>query len=161
MTILLRPNGLAERRGCSDLGLALYLARVRSSELLGVTVGLRSRKRAGEHNGISVKVAQPIFPVAVLAEAALLQSFDVQSVRASHGGIEVVKFKPEHDTVTIRTKAWVPERTMLVLYVPAMQLKDKLPIVDEALIFVTAVSAGAAKQLLVPAAARFDIVNAD
>ncbi len=31
----LKPNGLAERRARRHLGLALYLSRVRSSEMLG------------------------------------------------------------------------------------------------------------------------------
>jgi hypothetical protein len=50
---------------------------------------------------------------------------------------------------------------MFVLHIPAVQLQNELPVGDEPLIFITPMSAGAAKQLLVPGAAGGDIVNAD
>ena len=50
---------------------------------------------------------------------------------------------------------------MLVLSIPTMQLQDELPSVHEALIFIAAMSAGAAEQLLIPSADRRNIVNTD
>ncbi len=50
---------------------------------------------------------------------------------------------------------------MFVLHIPTMQLQNKLPAGDEPLIFISPMSAGAAKQLPVPSAAGRDIVNAD
>jgi hypothetical protein len=50
---------------------------------------------------------------------------------------------------------------MFVLHIPTMQLQNELPASNKPLIFMTPMSAGAAKQLLVPAAAGRDIVNAD
>ena len=50
---------------------------------------------------------------------------------------------------------------MFVLHIPTMQLQNELPAVDKPLIFITPMSAGAAKQLPVPGAAGRDIVDAD
>jgi hypothetical protein len=50
---------------------------------------------------------------------------------------------------------------MFVLHIPTMQLQYEQSTGDKPLIFNTAMSAGAAKQLSVPGAARLDIVNAD
>jgi hypothetical protein len=48
-----------------------------------------------------------------------------------------------------------------VINIPTMQLQNELSAVHEALIFITAMSAGAAQQLLIPSTDCRDIVNAD
>jgi hypothetical protein len=50
---------------------------------------------------------------------------------------------------------------MIVVDIPTMQLQDELFPVHEAFIFIPAMSAGAAKQLLIPSADCLDIMNAN
>jgi hypothetical protein len=50
---------------------------------------------------------------------------------------------------------------MVVVSIPTMQLQNELIAVHEALIFFATMSAGAAKQLLIPSTDGRNIVNAD
>ena len=50
---------------------------------------------------------------------------------------------------------------MFVLHIPSMQLQDEPPASQQPLIIITPMSAGAAKQLLVPGTAGRDIRDAD
>jgi hypothetical protein len=50
---------------------------------------------------------------------------------------------------------------MIVFHIPTMQLQNELPPVHKALVFVTPMSGGAAKQLSIPGADCRNIVNAD
>jgi hypothetical protein len=116
---------------------------------------------AGEHEGISVRVAQPIFPVAVFAEMAFLQSLHFEVYSATHGSVEVFELEPQQDAIAVRAKRWIPQRTVLVLRIPAMQLQNQLPVGYKTFILITAVSAGAPKDLPVPIATGLNVVNAD
>jgi hypothetical protein len=81
--------------------------------------------------------------------------------RSPHGGFEIFELEPQQDAVTVRTKFWISEWSMFVLHIPSMQLQDELTASHKPLIFITPMSAGAAKQLLIPGAAGRDIVNAN
>jgi hypothetical protein len=118
-------------------------------------------KRAREYDGVPVRVAQPVFPIAILTEVALSQRLHSQVHRATHGRVEVVEFEPQQDAIAVRATIGISERTVVVFHIPSMQLQDEPLASRQPFILLTPVAAGAAKQLLVPSAAGRNIVDAD
>jgi len=80
---------------------------------------------------------------------------------ALHDRVKVVDFKPEQDTVSVWLVITIADRTMMVLYFEAVQLKGKLAVGDQPLIFGATVIAPAAQQTLIPPAACFHIGYGD
>ena len=73
------------------------------------------------------------------------------------GRVEVVEFEPEEHAVAVWRDGWIPDAAVVVLHIPAVELKNQLVIDDEPLIFRAAMCAYAAKKPLIPAAARLDV----
>jgi hypothetical protein len=92
---------------------------------------------------------------------ALLNRSHLHFRRPPHGSFKIVKLEPQQDAVAVRTKFWISEWTMLVLYIPSVQLQDEPTARHKPLIFITPMSTGAAKQPPIPGATGRDIVNAD
>lgn len=80
---------------------------------------------------------------------------------ALHDRVEVIHFKPKEHSVPIRLVGRIGNRPMMMLDFKAVQLQDKRSIFHELLILLAAVSTAATEQALVPAAAGFDIGNAN
>lgn len=78
-----------------------------------------------------------------------------------HSGVKIVQFKPEENPISIRPKFGIPERTVMVLDVPIVQLEDQISVRDQSLIIRPAVIALTAKETLIPTTARFDIMHAN
>ena len=77
------------------------------------------------------------------------------------GGVKVVQFEPEENAVAIRPKFGVPEWAVMVLDLPIVQLEDQRSVRDQSLVVGPAVVALTAKEALIPATARFDVVYAN
>lgn len=86
--------------------------------------------------------------------------FRLQFRDAGRGLLEVIDFKPQEHAIA-RREFGVADGTMMMLHVPAVQLKHQPALRNESLIMVAAVIAPAAKEPLIPAAARFHITNAN
>jgi hypothetical protein len=80
---------------------------------------------------------------------------------ALHDPVKVVDLEPQQYTVSVRPVIAVADRTMMVVDIEAVQLKDELAIRSQTLILGTAMITPAAKQTLVPLAACFHIGDSD
>ncbi len=119
-------------------------------------------KWAGEYNGISVWVAQPVLPVAVFTQVALLQGLHVQVFCA------VLRQRRSRPA---QTKTGRRCRTGEALGLREDHVRDSTsqrcncrtscPAGDKPFIFITPMPAGASQELPVPGTAGLDIVNAD
>ena len=116
--------------------------------------------RAGEHDGIAIGITQPAFPVGVLTAMPRFDHIHLQLLTTSNRGIEVVEFKPEENAVSVWPKLGIPERTMMVFDLPFVQLNQG-SVRDQTFIVRPAVPALAAKEALIPPAARFDVMHAN
>lgn len=74
-----------------------------------------------------------------------------------HHGVEVVHLEPEQYAVSVGSVVPVADRTMMMVHVETVQLKDKLAVRDEPLVLRSAMIAPATQQPLIPPAARFHI----
>lgn len=131
-------------------------------------VTLRRRAvRAGDHDGVAVRIAQPAFPmvratitgwwVAMTGQGDL----GIHLRRAGNGFIKVVDLKPQQNTIALRLVVRIADRSVVVIDLDAVQPQDQPVIRDQSLIFRAAVRALAPEQTLVPAATRFDIRHCD
>lgn len=77
--------------------------------------------------------------------------------RTLHDRVKVVYFEPQQYTVSVWLVIAIADRTVMVLYFEAMQLKNKLTIRDQPLIFGAPMIAPAAQQTLIPSATCFHI----
>lgn len=80
---------------------------------------------------------------------------------ALHDRVKVVYLEPQQYTVSVWLVITIADRTMMVFYFEAVQLKDELAIRDQPLIFGAAMIARAAQQTLIPSAACFHIGYGD
>ncbi len=78
----------------------------------------------------------------------------------SEGGIEVLDFEPEQDSVAVR-KVSVPDPSMVVGDVPGMELKDEDLPGDQLFVVVAAMRAAATQEALIPPAAGLDVTDTD
>ncbi len=80
---------------------------------------------------------------------------------ACHGSVKIVNLKPEQDAVAVGLGIGITDRTMMVLDIPSVQLKDKLATDDKTLVLRPAVRTLAAEQALIPPAACLNVIHAD
>ena len=80
---------------------------------------------------------------------------------ALHDRVKVVHLEPQQYTVSVWLIITIADRTVMVFYLEAVQLKDKLAIEDQLLIFGAPVTAPAAQQTLIPSATCFHIGYGD
>ena len=136
------------------------------SEMAGSTIegALRRRtQRAREHDRVALRILQPALVVGVFGAMARLETLRVQLYGARHGRLEVVELElePEQHAIPVRFEIGISERPVLVHHIPAVQLKNQPAVPNEPFVLAPAVIALAAKEALIPAAARFDIVHAN
>ncbi len=70
---------------------------------------------------------------------------------------EIVDLKPKQHAVTVWPVVRIADPAVMMLHLEAVQLKHKLPVRDQLFIGGTSMIAPAAKQTLVPPAARFHV----
>jgi hypothetical protein len=80
---------------------------------------------------------------------------------ALHDHVKVVYLEPQQHPISVWPNIAIANRSVMVVHFEAVQLKDKLAIRDQPLIFGASMSAPAAQQPLVPSAARFHIGYGD
>ena len=80
---------------------------------------------------------------------------------APHDRVKIVDLKPQQYTVSVWLVVAIANRTVMVFNVETVQLKDKLAIPDQLLIFGAPVIASAAQQTLIPTATCFHIGYGD
>jgi hypothetical protein len=121
-----------------------------------------------KHDRVAVRIGQPNFPVigsavvwrrgiAVFGEGDLC----VHVCDPFDRLVEIIDFEPQENAVAIRKVAAVADRSMIMLGLEAVKLKDEISVRHEALVYRAAMIAAAAEQLLVPSAASFDIRHGD
>jgi len=136
-------------------------------QLAGFPIPIRRSVRAGEHHRVTIGIAEPDFPMVRAAVAvgritmAWHDDLGVQVLSACHRRVEVAEFEPQQHAVSVWGDIGISEAPMMMLHIPSVQLKDQPAVRDEPLIFGPAVGALAAKETLIPAAARLDIGHAD
>ena len=79
---------------------------------------------------------------------------------SGYGRVEVVDFKPQEHTISMR-KVSVPNGTVMMLHVPTVQLKNQAAVRNEPLILGAAMVTLATKETLIPAAARLNVSHAN
>jgi hypothetical protein len=87
--------------------------------------------------------------------------FDIHFVAALHDTFKIVDLEPQQNPISIGPVVTIADRAMIMFTLEAVQLKDELPVGNELLICGTSMVAHAAQQMLVPSAARFNIVHCD
>ena len=115
--------------------------------------------RAGQHDGVAIGITQPAFPVRVLTSMPRFDHVSLQLPGTANCRIEVVEFKPEENTISIRAKIGIPERTVVMLDMPVVQLKDQSSVRNQSFIVRPAVPALATQEMLVTATARLDVMH--
>ena len=80
---------------------------------------------------------------------------------ALHNRVKVFHLEPQQSTVSVWPVIGIADRTVMVTHFEAVQLKDKLAIRDQPLIFRAPMIAPAAQQTLIPSATRFHIGYGD
>ena len=88
-------------------------------------------------------------------------NLDLHFRGALHYRVEVFHLKPEQHTISVGLIGTIADVTVLVLDFKAVQLQDERAIFHELLVLLAAVGTAATQQALVPAAAGFDIGDAD
>ena len=86
---------------------------------------------------------------------------DSHLMGALDDGVEVVDLEPEENTVAVGLVVAVGDGAVVVRGLEAVKLQDELIVEAETLVVRTAVVAAEAEEVLVPAAAGFDIGNSD
>lgn len=79
---------------------------------------------------------------------------------SGQGRIKVVHFEPQEHAVS-GSEVGIADRTVMMLHIPAVQLKHQPAVRNEPLILRAAMVALTTKQALIPATARLDITHAD
>lgn len=84
----------------------------------------------------------------------------LQVHRANESRVEVAYFKPEKHAVSGR-EVGIADGTVMMLHIPAVQLKHEPALRNQSLVLRAAVVTLAAKETLIPATARLDIAHAN
>jgi hypothetical protein len=74
-----------------------------------------------------------------------------------HDRVKIVNFKPQQNAVSVGSIVSIADRTVMMFYVEAVQLKDEFAIRNQLLISSAAMIASTPKQPLVPFAACFHV----
>mgnify|MGYP006932746845 CR=1 FL=1 len=118
-------------------------------------------KRAGKYNRVTLWVSEPVLPVPVLAPATRLEHFDRHLFRSVNGCVKVFELKPQDESVPVRAARGIAKRSVVMLHLPFVQLKDESSIGGQALVLDASVAADQANQSLVPTTDHLDVVDAD
>ena len=120
-----------------------------------------SRERTGEHYGVAIEIAEPEFPVSVLAQMAWSGDHCGHLPGSLHGSIELLEFEPQDHAIAIWLEVRVAQRAVTMLDLPPVQLQHKSAVRVEALVLRAAMTACATEKLPIPAAAGLDISDAN
>ena len=85
-------------------------------------------------------------------------SLQLKGTRVS--GVEIIHFEPQQRPVS-RRNIGIANGAVMIVPVPAMQLKNEASLRNEPLIIRAAVRALTAQQMLIPAAAGLDVTDAN
>jgi len=55
-------------------------------------------------------------------------NLDSHGLGTRHGGVEIIDLKPQKDAVSVRLEIRVPDRAVMVLDLPFVQLEDQFPL---------------------------------
>jgi hypothetical protein len=77
---------------------------------------------------------------------------------AVNSRLEVVDFKPQEHAIS-RREAGIADGSVMVLHIPAVQLKNQLAVRNEPLILRAAMATLTVKETLIPATARLNIAH--
>jgi len=80
---------------------------------------------------------------------------------ALYDGVKIVHLKPQQHAVSVGLVVTIANQAVMVFNFEAVQLKDKLAIPDQLLIFGASMIAPAAQETLIPAAACFHVGYGD
>lgn len=78
-----------------------------------------------------------------------------------HNRVEVLHLKPKQHAVAVRFIGTIPDSTVLMLGLKAVQLKDELSILHQLLVVAATMRPATSEQSLIPPAAGFDIRDTD
>src|SRR5262249_839584 len=111
--------------------------------------------RTREHDGVTIRIAQPAFPMVRPTAAigripmARHDDFGLQFLCAGARGVDVVDLEPQQDAVAMTLDVGITDRTVVVFNVPPVQLEDQSPVPDQAFVLRATMIAPAAQQSLV------------
>ena len=88
-------------------------------------------------------------------------NLDIHFHRPLESRFKIVDLEPEQHAVTIWLIVTTANRAVMMFYLEAVQLKDKLPFRNQLFVCGAPMIAPAAQQTLVPSAARFHIGHRD
>jgi len=116
--------------------------------------------RAGEDHLVTFRIAQPAFPL-IRTDMVKQRPEDLRPQRLGpyDGGAEILNLKPQEQAVPVGPSIGVPDRAVVVLDVPPVQLQHKRSVLHQPLIVRAAVPTLTAEQLLIPPAHRLDVVH--
>ena len=77
---------------------------------------------------------------------------------AGNSRLEVVNFKPQEHAIS-RREAGIADGSVMMLHIPAVQLKNQLAVRNEPLILRAAMATLTVKETLIPATARLNIAH--
>jgi hypothetical protein len=86
---------------------------------------------------------------------------DIHIGGALHDRIKIFHLEPEHHPIAIGSVGAIANGTVMMLNVEAMQLQDEPAILHQLLILPATVNSPATQQVLIPAAAGFNICRTD
>ena len=116
---------------------------------------------AGQNDDIVVRISYPALPVVRPGVyIRVLNDCRAKRTRLLYGSVERAQLEPEQNTKTVRRLACVAKVGMSV-NVPGVKLENYFAVPHNLLIFIPAMTALTAEQLLVPTTARFDIAHDD
>jgi hypothetical protein len=116
---------------------------------------------AGKNDDIVVRVSYPALPV--VCSRIYVRSFKdcgAKRARLLYRGVKRAQLKPEQNAETVRRGTYVA-KVRMAMDVPGVKLKNDFAVLDNLFVFIAAMAALAAKQLLVPAAAALHIAHRD
>ena len=123
--------------------------------------------RARQHDEVAVEIAQPDLtvggPAGAVRRVAMRRPHHLGAERGGSPDcvVEVVELEPQREAVAVWARRRIADPPVVVLDVEPVQLHHKLAVVNEAFVLVPPVPALAAEQRLIPAAAAFDVADAD
>jgi hypothetical protein len=79
---------------------------------------------------------------------------------AGNSRVEVANFKPQEHAVS-RREVGIADRSVMMVHIPSVQLKNQLAARNEPLILRAAMATLTAKETLIPATARLNIAHAN
>lgn len=118
---------------------------------------------AGDHNDVAIQIPDPALPVirpTVAIRRVLVARHDYLDTHISsalHDCVEIIDFKPQQHAVSVWPVVRVANRTVVVVHLETVQLKNKLSIRHQLFICGAAMSAAAAQEPLIPSAACLHI----